>query len=855
MLHAGIRAQTGQLPLQPTAFIGREDEIAEVIEMLADSHCRLLTLAGEGGIGKSRLAVEVAIRLSEYYPDGVYLVDLQAAFTSDVFLQVIADTLNCPFSGHQNAFEQLLHFLRERDLLLLLDNFEQLLPEQADTLVSDLLNGCPGLTILVTSREVLNLRQEWVWRVSGLAFPQEQAAESAEKFDAVQLFVERARHIRTDFLIENDLAHVLQICRLVEGMPLALELAACWLKVLPCKAIAEEIRQNLDFLNSHQRDLPARHRSVRAVFEQCWKLLLPQEQAVINRLSVFKGGFRREAAEQVANATLNTLLLLSDKSLLRLEANGRFHIHELVRQYAAEQLGEADFVLDAHCAYYADFLTHRDKDLCGGRQLEAIDEIAEEIDNIRAAWKHAVEQGDFRALSLMTTSYSLFCQFRGRYQEAYNAYHSAIKRLLELKTLHDVDLTLGLLLSALAWMYVRMGQLDNAEAAFQQAEEAFNRLGIAPTLGYGYGGDPALGRAVAALVRGDYREAERLAEQASHTSEAAENTSSLIIAWRTLAEAHLRQGRHDVAQQYASKAYQLCADTGDHWFMAYCLTTLGEVALEMQVYAAAKKHFETAYSLRKQIHDPEGMALALAYLGDIALQQESLSEALQRYDESRALYQQINDPGGLARALFGLSRTHLSLGDYPAASDTCRKALQIAVPIQYVPVLLQLLIIAGELCYRVQSQATGLEILALVANHAAANHASTAAVQQFLVRHNIAELPPPPTEYDLQNIGSLVQMAATIEWALMEIEEAQTAKPPLNAPLTRTDNELLLDPLSQRELEVLSCVASGLQNREIADRLVVSLNTVKTHINNIYSKLSVTNRIQAVTRARELGIL
>lgn len=194
-----------------------------------------------------------------------------------------------------------------------------------------------------------------MWRVPGLAFPQQQKAEAAEKYDAIQLFVERARHIRSDFLIENDLPHVLHICQLVEGMPLALELAACWLKVLPCKAIPEAIRENLDFLNSHQRDLPARHRSIRAVIEQCWKLLLPQEQAVINCLSVFKGGFRREAAEQVANATLNTVLLLTDKSLLRLEANGRFHIHELVRQYAAEQLGDAGLLLDAHCTYYADW--------------------------------------------------------------------------------------------------------------------------------------------------------------------------------------------------------------------------------------------------------------------------------------------------------------------------------------------------------------------------------------------------------------------------------------------------------------------------------------------------------------------
>ncbi|MBZ0293399.1 MAG: tetratricopeptide repeat protein [Anaerolineae bacterium] len=848
-----VPVHRGDLPLQPTQFIGREEETARVMEMLADSYCRLLTLTGEGGIGKSRLALEIASKSLSYYPDGVYFVDLQAIYTKDTLMQAVADALNCPLSGHHTVFEQVLHFLREKDMLLLLDNFEQLLPEQAEVLVSDLLNDCLGLTIIVTSREVLNLRQEWVWRVSGLEFPQEQTVESPKTFDAVRLFMERARRVRSDFLVEYDLPHVLHICRLVEGMPLAIELAACWLKVLPCKAIAEEIRQSLDLLNSHQHDLPERHRSIRAVFEHGWKLLSPSERETINRLSIFKGGFRREAAEQVAGADLATLLLLTDKSLLRLEANGRFHIHELVRQYAAEQLGDVETWLDMHCAHYADFLQHRDGDLSGGRQIEASDEIGEEIDNIRAAWEHAVKRGNFQALSQMTTAYSLFCQFRSRYQEAYNAYSSAIKCFLGTEVPPEADRMLGTLLSALGWMCVRMGQLDNAESAFEQAEMAFNRLGIGLSLGYG--GDPALGRAVAALVRGDYGEAERLAEQAIQASETAHNTSSLIIACRTLGEVYLRMGKPDIAHQHALRAYQLCEETGDRWFMAYCLTTLGEVALEMEVYAAAKKHFESAYLLRQEFHDPEGMAMAMAYLGDIVLQQQSLDEALHCYNESRMLYQQINDPGGLARVLCGLSRTHLSLRDYPAAAETCRKGLQITVKIQYIPVLLQLLIIAGELCYTVQNQSRGLEVLALVVNHAASTHTNRTAVQQFLARHNIAQLPSLLTGHDLQNIGSLLQMGVNIESVLLEVEDIQGTKSLPDPSPVQASNQSLLDPLTPRELEVLSYIITGLQNREIADKLVVSLNTVKTHINNIYSKLNITNRVQAVARARELGII
>ncbi len=852
MAHPAIAAQVGHLPPQPTTFIGREDDIISIMEMLEDSNCRLLTLAGEGGIGKSRLAIEIAARSRGYYPDGIFFVDLQPVCTSDALLQVIADTLYCPLSGHETAFEQLLHFLREKDMLLVFDNFEQLLPERAETVVGELLDGCPGLTILVTSREVLNLKQEWVWRVAGLAYPQEQAVGAVEQYDAIRLFVERARHIRRDFLIENDLPHVLQICQLVEGMPLALELAACWLKVLPCEAIAEEIRHNLDLLNSYQRNQPERHRSMRAVFEQCWKLLSPAERDTINRLSIFKGGFRREAAEQVAGANLATLLLLADKSLLRLEANGRFHIHELVRQYAAEQLGDVEELQNAHCAHYADFLHSRYEDLCGRRQLEASAEISEELDNIRAAWDYAAKRSDSQALFRMAVAYGLFCQLRGRYQEAYTAYRSATRSLLSLETTPETDLALGMILPGLSWVYIRMGQLDNAEEYFRQTEAVFDRLGIMPTLGYAI--DPWIGRAVIALVRGDYSNAQRLAEEACRRAEVSQNLANLRIACRTLAEAYLRQGEHERAHQHALTAYRICEQTGDRWFMAYCLTTLGEISIEMREYAVAKKHFEQAYALRQEIRDPEGMALVLGYLGDIALQEQAFDEALRCYNESRALYEEhrVGDPGGLARALSGLSRAHLSRRDYLAASETCRQALQLAVSIQYVPVLLQLLIVAGELCYAVQKQAEGQEMLALVVNHAATNYASRSAVQDFMAHNNLSESPSLLTGYDLHGSSSLIQMALNAEKTLLEIADV---KPQAAATLVRMPDQLLVDPLTQRELEVLKYIAAGLQNREIADELVVSLNTVKTHINNIYSKLNASNRVQAVARARDLSML
>jgi predicted ATPase len=281
-----------------------------------------------------------------------------------------------------------------------LDEFEHLLSGVA--LITDILQAAPDVKILVTSREALNLNEEWPRQIGGLRYPTGQPMEEIEDYSAVQLFAERAYRFRATFSLSDELDGVVRICQLVQGMPLGIELAAAWLKTLPCTRIADEIQASLDFLASPLRNVPDRHRSMRAVFDHSWKLLTGEEQAVFRRLAVFRGGFEHEAAQQVAAASLFVLTALVDKSLLQWTAGGRYDIHELLRQYAEQQLeaaGETEMARAAHSAYYMDFLAQRDADVKGRRQIDALHEIKTDFENIRVAWQWSQDHREYDAIS------------------------------------------------------------------------------------------------------------------------------------------------------------------------------------------------------------------------------------------------------------------------------------------------------------------------------------------------------------------------------------------------------------------------------------------------------------------------
>ena len=333
-LEAGMR----NLPTPRTSFVGRTDELASIDRMLDEPDCRLLTLVGPGGAGKTRLALEAAARRIDRYQHGVHFVPLVGVPAPDLLAPAVAESVQFQVDNAHSAIparDQLIDFLRERATLLVLDNFEHLL--DARDLLTQVIEEAPQVELLTTSRERLQVQSEWVLDVEGLA--NGSGNGHADESAAVRLFVDRARQVDGGYaLTDSERPQVERLCRLVSGMPLGIELAAAWASTLPCSEIADEIERNLGFLETSMHDVPERHRSLRAAFDQSWRLLSDDERRVFSRLAVFRGTFARDAAAAVSGAGLGELQSLVSKSLVRRIGLGRFELHELLRQYAAEQL-------------------------------------------------------------------------------------------------------------------------------------------------------------------------------------------------------------------------------------------------------------------------------------------------------------------------------------------------------------------------------------------------------------------------------------------------------------------------------------------------------------------------------------
>lgn len=667
-----IPAHPGQpstAPIPMTALVGREVELAQIRQRLNDPACRLLTLVGPGGMGKTRLALEVAQEQPADFADGSVFIPLASVADAGLLTAAMADALGFSFYGRSHPQQQLLNYLQGKRLLLILDNFEHLLAG-ADLLAA-VLQQAPHVKLLVTSRERLNLQGEWVLPLSGLAYPAEMIEGTAvppTAYSAIQLFLQAAQRSAPGFVA--DLAAITAICQLVGGLPLGIELAAAWVRALPCQDIAQEIAGNFDFLTSNRRDLPARHRSLRAVFDHSWTLLTGAEQAAFRQLAIFRGSFDRAAAEAVAGIGLPQLVTLADKSLLYQAVNGCNAIPEALRSFAAEKQREhpheQQAVARRHGRYFADLLQQWEPHLKGGRQIETLAAISADVENIRRAWEWAVGGRDTAVLAQSLISLAHFYEMRGYFQEGFTVFQQAA---LALKTGRDQQTAVRARL--LAWQgrfSHRLGHYDQARTLLEEslailpAEGAAAQTDIAFALNdLGY---TAWSQSQYQTARASYQQSLAIYRRLNDKWGQSHVLNNLAILPQNLAE----------TRTLLEESRAIAQEMDDLWGLARVLNNLGIVTEDKQ---AARQLYRESAAICQRIGDRFLSTFPLTNLGHAARQAGEFAEARRFYAESLAICREIGYQAGAARNWGHLGTAAYALGDYPAAVEQCQTGLVI----------------------------------------------------------------------------------------------------------------------------------------------------------------------------------
>jgi predicted ATPase/DNA-binding CsgD family transcriptional regulator len=683
------------LPYQPTPFIGREEELDELAALLEDPSVRLVTITGPGGIGKTRLALGLAERLLEgsasqrsargqIFPEGIFFIPLNGVGKPALVFPELANVLNFQFekggSNLRTTEQQLLDYLSHKQMLLVMDNFEHLV-DGAGLLV-EILRSTPEIKILVTSREGLNLVEEYLYLTKGLPYPELEnieegsfsSMEEIAAYPAMRFFLQSARRFQPGFsLTRKDLAAVVHICHQVEGMPLALELAASWLDILSVSEIAAEIDQSLDIMHTGARNVRERHRSMKAVFDSTWQRLTLNEQEALAQLSLFPGSFSRDAAQRITSpaASLGLLASLANKSLLSFDRNkGRFHIHELLRQYGRDKISlrpdKAAAFQERFSEYFTSISQRLANDLKGPEQLQAMLEMERDSHNMRSAWEWAANHRRVDLLLRAFEAFGLFYQRQGRYQEGESIFAFAVSQLssddpvdsiglLEEDQALKIKVTARLLIWQSNFNFI-LGRVADSKQLLQKSIILIDRL-----------------------------------------------VSNDMDIHAEIAYAGYQQGMYATIEGDRELARNLCLEAVDHfracqdiWGCAMALEQLCLIDWYLGNQENARRWGEESLHLRQKLGDLRGMADSLITLSDVVADEFNLEEARSNTEQAVNLYEELGDRDKVVYGVFMQGDAWMRAGEYSRAYELQVKSYQMALELNLRQIMPKL---ASELSY------------------------------------------------------------------------------------------------------------------------------------------------------------
>jgi len=596
------RSQSARNLIAPDLLIGREADVAEITEILGRPGCRLVTLVGPGGAGKTCLARQAAAEQAVPFGGEVYFVSLYPLDSAEYLAPVIAETIGFPLSSREDPQTQLLRHLRKKEILIVLDNFEQLLSAEAVGILTAILEGAPGVVLLVTSRERLNLQAEWVFDVRGLPFPDPKDLSEIQNYSAVRLFVQRAARHKRQFRVTMENAQAIaRICSVVEGNPLAIELAAAAVRTQSCEAISAEIESNLHALSSTMQDIPERHRSFWAVFEHSWQLLSPLEKEALQRLSVFRNGFSEEAAHSVACVNPPELWALMEKSLLPRDAAGRYSIHELILYFAEKKLenaGQAEQTRSLHTAYFLKLAEECEPLLQNDGQQVCLERLEREHDNLRAALEWSIGQHE-----------------------------------------NEITARIGGAIWRFWWMH---GHLHEGRQWLAKAMEACQTGSgvLSPTVW----AKALSGAGGLAFQQGDYKVAAALLEECLSVLQEFGDTRETADVLNTLGLVALESGNVEQARRLLEQGLLILRQLGaDEPGIIKVLNNLGNLAFDRGDYAAAGALFTESLVLARERGDTSGTATSLTNLGWNALLLNDSHQACRLSREALVIAHQLGN--------------------------------------------------------------------------------------------------------------------------------------------------------------------------------------------------------------------